>query len=677
MKLGATLSSPNWRTELPELYQILKDSPKKVELLDSLWAEESSQETLKLKKLFRELEPLTIMANIAQSTKELIASIEMIFETLEKRQNEKALSPFLPVHGKSNILHFCAVNVESRVILENFIKKNKHLLNEKDESGSTPLHIAILKENLNMAQILIAEGANLDAYNNILITPLAAAVFTKNKAMVELLLDAGADPYARFSEGFQMNIVLLAKTEKGEDTPLSKYLEQRLSLDKDYLGRIAKEYRAMLYQQINIAKKAGKKVLVILGESHGHYKNEQIQKLMLKIAKELGIETAFAELPKNSSSIALTPAFHYAINTLGMKVVGVDDRLDGQKCKERSIMMAKRIKVIDQDSVLITGNHHLYDFIVDNSSQIDRNQFHIIPISMKGLLKDDRFEKMRFGPPKESEFFAMDPKKVIQIDSIGMSEHEEILNRLNGTPPKIVIVPAVVPAQSPKKELILTLDLLLPTLYEAIKGSPEQVKLFGSLRDEKETMDILKEFTPQQSHLLSITLNNKLDKFSSFPPAQRQAFLKIFLKRNAPALAKEPISPIKILLPILYEAIKSSPEQVKMFESLQDEKETIDILKGFTPQQCYQLSIILNGNLNKFIEFPAIQRQTFLKVFLKKYAAPIADPSVPPSSIGVDASISVPGVNPAPIVHAYSATKQPSVPASTPIVSNVGLQVAM
>lgn len=380
-------------------------------------------------------------------------------------------------------------------------------LNEKDKRGRTPLHHAVLNKDLAKVKMLIEQRADVEAYENNHLNPLAFAVVKKDKSLIDVLLKAGANPYACVLD-FQTNIVMLARADGIEDTPCSRYLEKRLLLEEGYLNRIAKEFSAMLQQQMNIAKEARKKVLVILGESHGHYKIEQVEKLMIRIAKRLGIEAAFAELPKDSPTDYIRP-FYFAKNTMRMKVIAIDDhpqRNNDATILERSIVMAKRIKELNKSAVLITGSYHLQHFVMRQNSQIDRNQFHIIPINLGPLSGENCLE----DPDDQVEGqFSINPKQVIQIDAMGMSDYEAVLSALNGEPIKF----------------------LLPILYEAIKDSPEKIKMFDSLRHEKETIEILKKFDSRLCVKLNILLNNNADKFRSFAPRLRQRYLKFYLKK--------------------------------------------------------------------------------------------------------------------------------------------------
>ena len=79
----------------------------------------------------------------------------------------------------------------------------KHLaagvnVNEKDETSWTPLHFAKTKE---VAELLISNGGDVNAKNNIGDTPLHQAVFDGHRDIVELLIANGADVNAKDDHG--------------------------------------------------------------------------------------------------------------------------------------------------------------------------------------------------------------------------------------------------------------------------------------------------------------------------------------------------------------------------------------------------------------------------------------------------------------------------------------------
>ncbi|KAL8219855.1 UNVERIFIED_CONTAM: hypothetical protein K2H54_035013 [Gekko kuhli] len=69
--------------------------------------------------------------------------------------------------------------------------------------GYTPLHVAVLRKDLDMVSLLIAAGADLNKPElSCGRSPLHLAVESQNPAVVEYLLRAGADPEARMYVGY-------------------------------------------------------------------------------------------------------------------------------------------------------------------------------------------------------------------------------------------------------------------------------------------------------------------------------------------------------------------------------------------------------------------------------------------------------------------------------------------
>jgi ankyrin repeat protein len=69
--------------------------------------------------------------------------------------------------------------------------------NARDASGATPLHAAALKGNLAVAELLLARGAKVDLRDGDGLTPLHNAAVSGHADVAALLLDRGADREAR------------------------------------------------------------------------------------------------------------------------------------------------------------------------------------------------------------------------------------------------------------------------------------------------------------------------------------------------------------------------------------------------------------------------------------------------------------------------------------------------
>src|SRR5579871_116835 len=74
-------------------------------------------------------------------------------------------------------------------------------VNATEADGSTALHWAAQRDNLEIADLLIAAGANAKAQTRYHITPLSLACTNGNAAMIEHLIKAGADPNGTSEEG--------------------------------------------------------------------------------------------------------------------------------------------------------------------------------------------------------------------------------------------------------------------------------------------------------------------------------------------------------------------------------------------------------------------------------------------------------------------------------------------
>ena len=74
-------------------------------------------------------------------------------------------------------------------------------VNSTDADGSTALHWAAQRDNVELVDLLLAAGANAKAATRYNITPLSLACMNGNAAIVERLLKAGADPNAASEEG--------------------------------------------------------------------------------------------------------------------------------------------------------------------------------------------------------------------------------------------------------------------------------------------------------------------------------------------------------------------------------------------------------------------------------------------------------------------------------------------
>ena len=113
---------------------------------------------------------------------------------LDKRPDFGRNSPEIPPGGTGEgSLHEAALNGKLEKA-ETLIKANPELVfNQHSYAEQAPLHLAVEYGNVDVAKLLLANKADVEAKAHGGWTPLLNAVFGGNKAAVELLLDHHAD----------------------------------------------------------------------------------------------------------------------------------------------------------------------------------------------------------------------------------------------------------------------------------------------------------------------------------------------------------------------------------------------------------------------------------------------------------------------------------------------------
>ena len=98
--------------------------------------------------------------------------------------------------GDSNSLHVAVEHNRARRSRTAVAADGKEAINRYDYLDYTPLMVAVKAGNIEMAQLLIAAGADVNAHNEARIgnTALRLAATSGNSEMVKLLLDARANP---------------------------------------------------------------------------------------------------------------------------------------------------------------------------------------------------------------------------------------------------------------------------------------------------------------------------------------------------------------------------------------------------------------------------------------------------------------------------------------------------
>jgi ankyrin repeat protein len=118
--------------------------------------------------------------------------------------------PFLPLHAAAQDGDLDQVQ---RLLSEG------HDVKAFDELGKTALHHAVEHERFEVAQVLLAHGADVNAHHEASIgnTPLAQVAGHCSLRMARLLVDAGADP--TIAGWMQLNALDRARNRKRGDGP--------------------------------------------------------------------------------------------------------------------------------------------------------------------------------------------------------------------------------------------------------------------------------------------------------------------------------------------------------------------------------------------------------------------------------------------------------------------------
>jgi ankyrin repeat protein len=96
-------------------------------------------------------------------------------------QSRKGMDDRLPLHD-------AAIGVGSELILQLLLQHFPESVNVKDTNGSTALHTAAFKGNLPLVNLLLENGADMEAENNLGEIPLDHAVYNGSEPIVQLLL---------------------------------------------------------------------------------------------------------------------------------------------------------------------------------------------------------------------------------------------------------------------------------------------------------------------------------------------------------------------------------------------------------------------------------------------------------------------------------------------------------
>jgi uncharacterized protein len=243
--------------------------------------------------------------------------------------------------------------------------------NEAEADGTTALNWAIEQNRTDIAQALIAAGADVNASNHFSMTPLAVALTNGNSAMTEMLLKAGANPRVPVPE---LGTPLLAAAHMGNTNAIKALL--RAGVD------------------VNETETASGQTALMHAANEGHA--DAVKSLIAggadvkkRSSKE---ETAlFFAVRKGSTSV---------VDALLAAGADVNERAGSNAANNRRNNSSKADVPGDSMLVVAIANAHfsLADFLLEKGA--DPNLLGANWTALHALARVRNYEEMQYPPPK-------------------------------------------------------------------------------------------------------------------------------------------------------------------------------------------------------------------------------------------------------------------------------------
>lgn len=133
---------------------------------------------------------------------------KLLMEAIERKDSNLVRNSVLNGAGNEikgtnggNIFHLMNGTVANENLIS--VLKNKGIsINETDDFGNTPLHVAIMKRDDSYARCLINQGADLNIRNKINLAPLHLSAFLNDNVITNDLISKGAEVNIKGNSGY-------------------------------------------------------------------------------------------------------------------------------------------------------------------------------------------------------------------------------------------------------------------------------------------------------------------------------------------------------------------------------------------------------------------------------------------------------------------------------------------
>jgi ankyrin repeat protein len=187
-------------------------------------------------KIFNRTKENPIHNLIIGDVKGVIIKDKYLKETKRFDGNPKSVVPqpgmeegAIRVFDKKEIL--LPDNEEKHRIIKKLVENGINL-NLREKNGYTPLHLAVMKQYLNLVRTFIEHGGDVNAKSNKGITPLHLAAFKCNRELVDLLLAQGAKIAIKDNLGRTPSDFAIMKN----NLDLAKYIKDKKIEEKEKMA---------------------------------------------------------------------------------------------------------------------------------------------------------------------------------------------------------------------------------------------------------------------------------------------------------------------------------------------------------------------------------------------------------------------------------------------------------